>query len=197
MTLAYGRGLLNLTKEIADTDEFFTRLLPTGSTKNIVASKYGHTTLQLPDGKKWIDRNVDLYGIKEKWEEDAFADIFPGFTGTVGTVRTEVQTIDGSEITVYYFKAPDIPFNPNSYSIANTNKHEYTTNAALKAAVTLGDIVPLMSFGIKKLICYKSTSYTTYEDVIANRASADIDLQFDENGNPYNAGTSGTLIYSE
>jgi len=123
VTLAYGRGLLNLTKEIADTDEFFTRLLPTGSTKNIVASKYGHTTLQLPDGKKWIDRNVDLYGIKEKWEEDAFADIFPGFTGTVGTVRTEVQTIDGSEITVYYFKAPDIPFNPNSYSIANTNKH--------------------------------------------------------------------------
>lgn len=123
VTLAYGRGLLNLTKEIADTDEFFTRLLPTGSTKNIVASKYGHTTLQLPDGKKWIDRNVDLYGIKEKWEEDAFADIFPRFTGTVGTVRTEMQTIDGSEVTVYYFKAPDIPFNPNSYSIANTNKH--------------------------------------------------------------------------
>jgi len=123
VTLAYGRGLLNLTKEIADTDEFFTRLLPTGSTKNIVASKYEHTTLQLPDGKKWIDRNVDLYGIKEKWEEDAFADIFPRFTGTVGTVRTEMQTIDGSEVTVYYFKAPDIPFNPNSCSIANTNKH--------------------------------------------------------------------------
>jgi len=123
VTLAYDRGLLNLTKEIADTDEFFTRLLPTGSTKNIVASKYGHTTLQLPDGKKWIDRNVNLYGIKEKWEEDAFADIFPRFTGTVGTVRTEVQTIDGSEVTVYYFKAPGIPFNPNDYSIANTVKH--------------------------------------------------------------------------
>jgi len=88
-------------------------------------------------------------------------------------------------------------FNATGGTARAHDPHEYTTNAALKAAVTLGDIVPLMSFGIKKLICYKSTSYTTYEDVIANRASADIDLQFDENGNPYNAGTSGTLIYSE
>ena len=91
--------------------------------KNIIAAKYGHNTLQLPGGKKWIDRNVDLYGIKEKWEESAFADIFPRFTGTVGTVRAEQRTIEGTEVVVYYFKSPDIPFNPNEYSVANTYKH--------------------------------------------------------------------------
>ena len=123
VSLGYGMGLLKLEKELTDTDDFFTRLLPTGSSKNIIAAKYGHNTLQLPGGKKWIDRNVDLYGIKEKWEESAFADIFPRFTGTVGTVRTEERTIEGTEVVIYYFKSPDIPFNPNEYSVANTYKH--------------------------------------------------------------------------
>lgn len=121
--LAYGRGLLRLEKQLADTDAFFTRLLPTGSAKNIVPRKYGHNTLQLPGGKKWIDRNVDLYGIKEKWEESAFSQIFPRFTGTVGVVRSEKRTVDNKEITVYYFTTPDIPFNPNSYSVPNLYKH--------------------------------------------------------------------------
>ena len=123
VTLGYGTGLLRLTKELSETDDFYTRLIPQGSSRNIIPSKYGHNTLQLPGGAKWVDRNVSLYGIKEKYEADAFADIYPRFTGMVGVVRTEVRTIDEKEVTVYFFTAPDIPFNPDDYSVPNLVKH--------------------------------------------------------------------------
>lgn len=123
VVLGYNKGLLSLTKEITDAEEFYTRLIPLGSTKNIIPSKYGHQTLQLPGGANYVDRDVSIYGIKEKFEEAAFADIFPSFTGTVSSVRTETRTIEGIERTIYYITDPDIPFNPDEYSVPNTVKH--------------------------------------------------------------------------
>lgn len=121
--LGYNQGLLNLTKEVNSSDDFYTRLIPQGSTKNIVPATYGHQTLQLPGGTKYVDFNADLYGIKEHYEAAAFADIFPRFTGTVGTVRTVQQTIEGVARTIYFFTSPGIPFNPNDYTISGTQKH--------------------------------------------------------------------------
>lgn len=76
VSLAYGAGLIDIDKEINNDTAFFTRLIPLGSTKNIVSSTYGFSRLQLPAGAKWVDKNTDLYGIIETTEEDTFADIF-------------------------------------------------------------------------------------------------------------------------
>lgn len=112
VTLGYGQGLLSLNKEIVDTDQFYTRLIPFGSSRNIVPSEYGHETLQLPGGDKYIDQNVSEYGIVEGFEQSAFSEIYPRYNGTVGVVRTENRTIDGKDIVVYFFKDTVIPFNP-------------------------------------------------------------------------------------
>lgn len=123
VVLGYGTGLLSLDKEITSDSSFFTRLIPIGSTKNIVKSTYGNSRLQLPGGIKYVDQNVNQYGIVEKVVEDAFADIYPRFTGTVGSVRTETKTIEGIERTVYYFTDTTMGFNPNDYAVAGLVKH--------------------------------------------------------------------------
>lgn len=123
ITLGYGAGLLSLDKEINSDSSFFTRLIPLGSTKNIVKSTYGYSRLQLPGGIKYVDQNVSDYGIVEKVIEDAFADIYPRYTGNVGTVRTETKTIEGVERTIYYFKDTTMGFNPNDYAVAGLVKH--------------------------------------------------------------------------
>ena len=51
VSLGYGKGLLRLSRVENDTVPFFTRLYPLGSTRNIVASDYGHRRLQLPGGR--------------------------------------------------------------------------------------------------------------------------------------------------
>jgi len=123
IVLGYKQGLLSLSKEVGTSSDFYTRLIPFGSSKNIVPATYGHQTLQLPAGAKYVDMNADVFGVKEHYEAAAFSDIFPRFTGTVGTVRTEQRTIEGIERTIYYFTSPGIPFNPNDYTISETVKH--------------------------------------------------------------------------
>lgn len=111
--LGYMQGLTSLTQtENSDDVKFFTRLIPLGSTKNIDRSRYGYTRLQLPDKSTYVDRNTQ-YGLYEYVEEAAFTEIFPHYTGTVSSVRTEEKTgEDGKKFTVYYFKDSGMTFDP-------------------------------------------------------------------------------------
>lgn len=116
--LGYLQGLTNLAQEDNGEVKFFTRLFPLGSTKNIDASKYGYSRLQLPSRAMYVDKNVDLYGVKEETEEAAFSEIFPKYIGTVSSVRTEEKTNEeGREYTVYYFKDDGMNWNPKDYKI--------------------------------------------------------------------------------
>lgn len=116
--LGYLQGLTNLAQEDNGEVKFFTRLFPLGSTRNIDATKYGYSRLQLPDRSLYVDKNVDLYGVKEDTEENAFSDIYPKYVGTVSSVRTEEKTSEeGREYTVFYFKDNGMNWNPKNYEI--------------------------------------------------------------------------------
>lgn len=116
--LAYLQGLTNLAQEDNGEVKFFTRLFPLGSTRNIDATKYGYSRLQLPSREIYVDKNVDLYGVKEETEEAAFGEIYPHYVGTVSSVRTEEKTSEeGRKYTVYYFKDNGMNWNPKDYEI--------------------------------------------------------------------------------
>lgn len=116
--LGYLQGLTNLAQEDNGEVKFFTRLFPLGSTRNIDATKYGYSRLQLPDRSLYVDKNVDLYGVKEDTEENAFSDIYPKYVGTVSSVRTEEKiSEEGREYTVFYFKDNGMNWNPKNYEI--------------------------------------------------------------------------------
>lgn len=116
--LGYLQGLTNLAQEDNGEVKFFTRLFPLGSTRNIDATKYGYSRLQLPDRSLYVDKNVDLYGVKEETEETAFSEIYPKYIGTVSSVRTEEKTSEeGRKYTVYYFKDNGMNWNPKDYKI--------------------------------------------------------------------------------
>ena len=118
LTLGYQKGLISLERDKADNVKFYTRLFPLGSTKNIDRDKYGHTRLQLPGGQKYVDKDVDKYGVVHHFEEAAFADIYPRRIGTVSAVRSQERTgKDNKPFTIYYFKDKDLNFNPNDYKI--------------------------------------------------------------------------------
>lgn len=132
--LGYLQGLTSLQQEENGEVKFFTRLFPLGSTRNIDASKYGHARLQLPGGVKFVDKNVDIYGVKEEFEEEAFSEIYPKYIGTVQSVRTENLTnTEGRDYTVYYIKDAAISFNPNDYEIP-----EYTKMIAFQTGELAG-----------------------------------------------------------
>ena len=116
--LGYLQGLTNLAQEDNGEVKFFTRLFPLGSTRNIDATKYGYSRLQLPSRAIYVDKNTDLYGVKEETEEAAFAEIYPQYVGTVSSVRTEEKTSEeGRKYTVYYFKDNGMTWNPKDYEI--------------------------------------------------------------------------------
>lgn len=121
--LGYMQGLVSLTQtENNDDVKFFTRLIPLGSTRNIDRSRYGFSRLQLPDRARYVDRNTG-YGLYEHVEEDAFAGIFPHYTGTISSVRSQERTgNDGKPFTVYYFKDEGMEFDPCDYEIAGLVK---------------------------------------------------------------------------
>lgn len=123
IALGYQNGLTRIQPDVADNAKIYTRLFPTGSSKNIDPAKYGHSRLQLPGGAQYVDANTDKYGIIHHYEENAFADIFPRYTGTVSSVRSEERTNgDGEKYNVYYFKDNDLPFDPNDYDLGTLVK---------------------------------------------------------------------------
>lgn len=121
--LGYMQGLTSLTPtENSDDVKFFTRLIPLGSTRNIDRSRYGFSRLQLPDRARYVDRNTG-YGLYEHVEEEAFSGIFPHYTGTISSVRSQEKTgNDGKPFTVYYFKDEGMEFDPCDYEIAGLVK---------------------------------------------------------------------------
>ena len=74
----------------------------------------------------------------------------------------------------------------------------FASSAELKAALEAGSIHASASKGYKitRFILYSHDIYTTTEDILNYREGADIDIRFDANGMPVNAGTSGTLVWS-
>lgn len=123
VTLGYRNGLTKIQPDVADNAKVYTRLFPTGSSKNIDPAKYGHSRLQLPGGTQYVDVNTDKYGIIHHYEENAFAGIFPRYTGTVSSVRSEERTNDdGDKFTVYYFIDNNLPFDPNNYDLGTLVK---------------------------------------------------------------------------
>ncbi len=116
ITLAYGNGLLDLYREKADNVAFFSRFIPIGSSRNIVYDDYGYTRLQLPSKAKYIDIDVDLYGVIHYAETDAFSGIYPRRIGTISSVRAEAcVNDDGDTFYVYYVKDNTLDFDPNDY----------------------------------------------------------------------------------
>ncbi len=123
VALGYKNGLTNLFK---DSDEenvrFFTRLFPIGSTRNIDPSRYGHSRLQLPNGQKYVEQNLQ-FGIIEHFEENAFSHIYPRRIGTISSVRSEIKKgEDGTPFSIWYFKDSGLDFDPNNYEIAGLVK---------------------------------------------------------------------------
>lgn len=117
LTLAYGGGLTELVPGTADNVPFYTRLYPVGSSRNIDREKYGAARLLLPGGRKYVDLPLAArYGIADRYEQDAFAGIYPRYTGTVGAVRTEKRKDnDGREYTVYFFTDPGLDIDFGAY----------------------------------------------------------------------------------
>lgn len=123
IALGYDNGLTGIEPDRADNVKFYTRLYPVGSSRNIDPEKYGHSRLQLPGGKKYVEINADKYGRVDHYEKTAFADIYPRRIGEVSSLRSEIKTgKDGKSFTVYYFKDDSMTFDPNDYEIVGLVK---------------------------------------------------------------------------
>ena len=123
MVLGYRHGLTSLDRDEADNAKVYTRLFPIGSSRNIDATKYGHSRLMLPGGAKYVDVNVEKYGIIHHYEQQAFSHIYPRRTGIVSSVRSkQVMDKEGKPFTIYYFKDQDLNFDPNKYEIGGLVK---------------------------------------------------------------------------
>ena len=140
VTLSYGHGLTSLDRDVADNAKFYTRLFPIGSSKNIDPAQYGHSRLQLPNGAKYVDVNVEQYGIIHHYEENAFAGIYPRRVGKVSSVRHEnAVDKDGKPFTIYYFKDNGLTFDPNDYEIGGLVKHISFLEGSELAGLGTGD----------------------------------------------------------
>lgn len=123
VVLGYRHGLTSLDRDKADNAKVYTRLFPIGSNRNIDATKYGHSRLMLPGGAKYVDVNVEKYGIIHHYEQQAFSHIYPRRTGVVSSVRSkQVKDKEGKPFTIYYFKDQDLNFDPNKYEIGGLVK---------------------------------------------------------------------------
>lgn len=121
--LGYDNGALSIEVSAADNVKFFTRLFPVGSSRNIDRSVYGHTRLQLPDGKRYVEQDTEL-GIVEHFEEEAFSHIYPRRVGKISIATCEEKIGENGEpFTIYYFKDSSLPFDPNDYEIGGLVKH--------------------------------------------------------------------------
>lgn len=140
ITLGYRKGLTELERDISNTEGFYTRLFPIGSSRNIDPEKYGHSRLMLPDGRKSVELHTDEYGIYDRYEKDAFSGIFPRRTGSVSSVRSEAVTDeDGNAFTIYHFKDNSLNFDPNEYELAGETKRVSFQDGELKGLGTGDD----------------------------------------------------------
>ena len=75
----------------------------------------------------------------------------------------------------------------------------FTSGAALAAALASGSVhaTKATGFKLRELILYTNSSYTTLDEVKKYRENAEIDLRFDADGHPLNAGTAGDFIIAD
>ena len=71
ITLGYGKVLTGIERDTTGTYNFYTRLLPVCSTRNIYSSTYGHSSLMLSGGRQYVDIHMEEYGIYDRSEQDA------------------------------------------------------------------------------------------------------------------------------
>lgn len=77
------------------------------------------------------------------------------------------------------------------------NPNYYATSQELTDAITNGEqYYNFNSLKISTLKVWKDTKYTSIPDALESTIQADIDIRVDNNGLPYNAGTSGDLVCS-
>ena len=71
-----------------------------------------------------------------------------------------------------------------------------TSGYALAAALASGSVhaTKATGFKLRELILYTNSSYTTLDEIKKYRENAEIDLRFDADGHPVNAGTAGDFI---
>ena len=75
----------------------------------------------------------------------------------------------------------------------------FTSGAALAAALASGSVhaTKATGFKLRELILYTNSSYTTLDEIKKYRENAEIDLRFDADGHPLNAGTAGDFIIAD
>lgn len=106
----YGKGnsLYDLSRTNQD-GRIVTKLLVQGSNRNIDSATYGSATLRLPGGEKYVEKNVDKYGIIMGRQK--FSDVYPRLIhrdeNDPGSV-TEAHFANG----IYYIKDEKLNFNP-------------------------------------------------------------------------------------
>ena len=81
-------------------------------------------------------------------------------------------------------------------SANDTPVTNFTNGAALAAALASGSVhaTKATGFKLKELILFTNASYTTLDEVKKYRENAEIDLRFDADGHPVNAGTAGDFV---
>ena len=81
-------------------------------------------------------------------------------------------------------------------SAEDTPITSFTSGAALAAALASGSVhaTKATGFKLRELILFTNASYTTLAEVKKYRENAEIDLRFDADGHPVNAGTAGDFV---
>jgi len=163
-------------------------------------------------------RTVRWYTTDVETDEDGNTTLYQvpytnnGFRGATGTASTSflylkdgVANMDGTIVwaseTATVQAAPDsgvlcLNVQPND---ADDPVSSYTDSASLAAALAAGKVhaTKATGFKLRSLIVFANSAYTTGSEVAKYREGAEIDLRFDENGNPVNAGTSGDFIIAK
>lgn len=111
---------------------------------------------------------------------------------------------NGSGAVIWASQTSTVKAAPNSgilsfnvqTSADDTPVTNYTNGAALAAALASGSVhaTKATGFKLKEFILFTNASYTTLDDIKKYRENAEIDLRFDADGHPLNAGTAGNFV---
>lgn len=114
---------------------------------------------------------------------------------------------NGSGAVIWASQTSTVKAAPNSgilsfnvqTSADDTPITSFTSGAALAAALASGSVhaTKATGFKLKELILFTNASYTTLDDIKKYRENAEIDLRFDADGHPLNAGTAGNFIIAD
>ena len=111
---------------------------------------------------------------------------------------------NGSGAVIWASQTSTVKAAPNSgilsfnvqTSADDTPITSFTSGAALAAALGSGSVhaTKATGFKLKELILFTNASYTTLDEMKKYRENAEIDLRFDADGHPLNAGTAGDFV---